>query len=408
MRTRCGVLVWAVVLGVGWASVCVEAQASAPLPRITARAAIVVDHQSGEVLFARNPDEQLPPASTTKVLSALVAVQTASLDQIVRVSTHASRVEPRKIWLKPGWSLNVDDLLYAMLLYSANDASVVLAEGLGGSVGGFSELMNATAWQLGATRSHFENPSGLPGARHYSTARDLTTIMHHALQRPVLRQILSVSSHVIRPSSGTKRAIPVRSHNRFLGRRHLPVIGKTGYTRRAKRCFVGAAFDGEREILVSLLGSNDLWGDLDKLVEYGFGSVSSPSLRPGMAGAWQEAAADGQTAWQAAVEKQDPAWRKPAPAPAAPRQVAKRTERRDSKFRYHVYVASFHSRARADRLRRLVSKDGYPARVERVKASRAMYRVTVPDFATRDSARRAAVVLRRAHSVEPLIVAVRT
>jgi D-alanyl-D-alanine carboxypeptidase len=373
---------------------------------VTARAAIVVDHATGETLYARDPDVQLPPASTTKLLSALVAVQNAPLDRVVRVSQKASRVEPRKIWLKPGWTLGVDDLLYAMLLYSANDASVALAEGLAGSVGGFAELMNATAWQLGATRSHFENPSGLPGARHYSTARDLAIIMHHALQRPVLRQVLSTHSRVIRPRAGTKRNIAVRSHNRFLDRRHLPVIGKTGWTRRAKRCFVGASSDGRHEILVSLLGSNDLWGDLDKLVEYGFARLNPEQRQPAAGGTWQAVRAPDESDWRAAVEKQDPSWQNAAPAPAVPRPKVAQEGHRD-RFRYHIYVASFRTRQRADQLRRLVAKDGYAAKVERVRANRTMYRVTVPDFTSRDSARRAARLLRKAHSVEPLIVAVR-
>jgi D-alanyl-D-alanine carboxypeptidase len=401
-------LLLAVVAVTGGAAERGHARTIAGPPAITAKAAIVVDHSSGEILFARNPDLQLPPASTTKVLSALVAVQTASLDQVVRVSQRASRTEPRKIWLRPGWTLDVDDLLHAMLLYSANDASVVLAEGLAGSVGGFAELMNATAWRIGATRSHFENPSGLPGAKHYSTARDLATIMHHALQRPILRRVLSTHSRTIRPHSGTKRSIPVRSHNRFLDRRDKPVIGKTGFTRRARRCFVGAAFDGEHEILVSLLGSNDLWGDLDKLVDYGLRRVSGQPPLPGAAAAWQEAKAYDENAWRSAAQRRDPGWETAAAAPSAAVPEAARRVKQDTRFRYHVYVASFRTRARADRLRQQVTRAGYPARVERIKARRTMYRVTVPDFTSRDLARRAARALRKAHSVEPLIVAVRT
>jgi D-alanyl-D-alanine carboxypeptidase len=315
-----------------------------------------------------------------------------------------------------------------MLLYSANDASVALAEGLAGSVGGFSDLMNSTAWRIGATRSHFENPSGLPGARHYSTVRDLATIMHHALQRPVIRQVLSTQMRVIRPRAGTKRNIPVRSHNRFLDRPTMPVIGKTGWTRRAKRCFVGASTDGRNEILVSLLGSTDLWGDLDKLVSYGFYRLNPNQEPPGAPTTWQQVRAADNDAWRQAVVRQDPAWKSAAQAAVVPSskrrgadedrfhaarsqeprpQVKQRAQRTDSRFRYHVYVASFRSQQRADQLRRRLAKDGYQARIERVNAKGTMYRVTVPDFSSRDSARQAARLLRKAHSVEPLIVAVR-
>jgi D-alanyl-D-alanine carboxypeptidase (penicillin-binding protein 5/6) len=414
MRIGTGVLwvVVAVALGAGR----VGAEVTPEPLGITAQAAIVVDHRTGDILFARNPDVQLPPASTTKLLSALVAVQNARLDQVVRVSRTASRTEPRKIWLRPGWAVGMDDLLYAMLLYSANDASVALAEGMAGSVSGFADLMNATAWRLGATRSHFQNPSGLPGPQHYSTARDLATIMHHALQQPVIREVLSTHSRVIRPA-GTRRRIAVRSHNRFLDRRPAPVIGKTGWTRRAKRCFVGASTDGQHEILVSLLGSNDLWGDLDKLVEYGFNRVNPDRVPPQVTTTWQQVKAADDDAWRAAVTRQDPSWKNAAPAAVVPRSqpasspAASAPQARggqpETRFRYHIYVASFPSRERADQLRRLVARDGYRARVERVLTNRTMYRVTVRDFTSRDSARQAARVLRRAHSVEPLIVAVR-
>jgi D-alanyl-D-alanine carboxypeptidase len=365
------------------------------------------------VLFALNPDQQLPPASTTKLLSALVAVQNARLDRVVRVSKAASRVEPRKIWLKPGWALGMDDLLYAMLLYSANDASVAVAEGLAGSVSGFADLMNATAWQIGARRSHFQNPSGLPGESHYSTARDLATIMHYALQRPVIRQVLSTQLHVIQPVAGTRRNIPVRSHNRFLDRQPAPVIGKTGWTRSAKRCFVGASTDGQHEIIVSLLGANDLWGDLEKLVDYGFYRLNPNREPPQVTTTWQQVKAADNDAWRAAVARKDPNWNNAAPAAviprrqAAARQPVRQARTADSRFRYHIYVASYRSRDRANEMQRLVAKDGYQAKVERVAANPIVYRVTVPDFKSRDSARQAARVLRRAHSVEPLIVAVR-
>src|SRR3972149_26373 len=102
-------------------------------------------------------------------------------------SRYASSMQPSKIWLQPGWRMNVGDLVYAVLLNSANDASVVLAEGLAGSVPRFANLMNTAAYELGATHSHFINPNGLPEEEHFSTAQDLAIIMHHALKIPRLR-----------------------------------------------------------------------------------------------------------------------------------------------------------------------------------------------------------------------------
>lgn len=352
------------------------------LGKVTAKAAILVDDESGDVLFARSPNLQLPPASTTKILTALVVARSRALDRNVRVSRLASSMQPTKVWLKPGWMMNVEDLLYAILLNSANDASVVLAEGIGGSVPNFARMMNETASSLGATRSRFVNPSGLPGRGHYSTVRDLATIMHHVLRTEPLREILSTESLVITPRRGSKRHITLRSHNRFLNGEKFRVIGKTGWTRKAKRCFVGAASDGNREIIVAMLGSANLWGDLERLLDYALHPEPTPKVVP-----LQEVSAEA----------------------IGPDTVdAGKPEQSKPRFRYHVQVASFTSRVKADRLRQQVAKQGYPASVEQARINaRRMYRVTIRNFESRASARRAARTLGKTYRVQPLIVAVR-
>ncbi len=267
-RKRSGWILWVVAA----AAILAQPASSTTLgdlSRVTARAAIVVDKDTDEVLFARNPSMPLPPASTTKLLTSVVAMKSGRLDRNVKVSKHASSMQPSKIWLQPGWTMNMRDLVYAMLLKSANDASVVVAEGLAGSVQNFSQRMNTTARSLGARGSNFVNPNGLPARGHYSTAADLAVIVRHALTIPGMRSMMSQSVKTIRPRSGSKRKITLRSTNKLLGKRSYKLIGKTGYTRRAKRCFAGAASLGGREVLVVVLGSNDLWGDLDLLVDYG-------------------------------------------------------------------------------------------------------------------------------------------
>jgi D-alanyl-D-alanine carboxypeptidase len=279
--------------------------------------------------------------------------------------------------------MNVEDLLYAILLNSANDASVVLAEGIGGSVPNFARMMNETASSLGATNSRFVNPSGLPGSGHYSTVRDLATIMHHALRVDPLREVLSTESQVITPRHGSNRRITLRSHNRLLKGDKFRVIGKTGWTRKAKRCFVGAASDGNREIIVAMLGGTDLWGDLERLLGYAL------QPEPGLL----------ETAQLQQVSEADAA---PATKPRP------KTEKIEPQFRYHVQIASFTSRGKADRLRQQVTKQGYPASVEKARINaRRMYRVTVRNFESRDSARQAARTLGKTYRVQPLIVAVR-
>lgn len=353
------------------------------LGRVTAKAAILVDDETGHVLFARNPNLRLPPASTTKILTALVAARGGALDRNVPVSKHASSMQPTKIWLKPGWVMNVEDLLYAILLNSANDASVVLAEGLGGSVPNFARMMNETASSLGATSSRFVNPSGLPGRGHYSTVRDLATIMHHVLRTEPLREILSTESQVITPRRGSRRSITLRSHNRLLKGEKFRVIGKTGWTRKAKRCFVGAASDGRREIIVAMLGGTNLWGDLERLLDYAM--HPEPTL----------------------VTPTD-LLQVSSTGEAPPAKISRNTEATKPQFRYHVQIASFASRAKADNLRQRVTKQGYAASVEKAKINaRQMYRVTVRNFETRASARQAARTLGKTYRVQPLIVAVR-
>jgi D-alanyl-D-alanine carboxypeptidase (penicillin-binding protein 5/6) len=364
------------------------------LGKVTAKAAILIDDESGAVLFARNPNLQLPPASTTKILTALVAARSGALDRNVPVSRFASTMQPTKLWLKPGWVMNVEDLLYAILLNSANDASVVLAEGIGGSVPNFARMMNETASTLGATGSRFVNPSGLPGRGHYSTVHDLALIMHHALRTEPLREILSTESQAITPRHGSARRINLRSHNRLLNGDKFRVIGKTGWTRKAKRCFVGAASDGRREIIVALLGGTNLWGDLERLLDYAL--HPEPSHDTVVASACSGAAC--------AASLPPTAETRVAP----PVRAVTKAQKVERQFRYHVQIASFTSRVKADRLRQQVVKQGYPASVEKAKIkTRQLYRVTVRNFESRASARQAAQALGRTYRVQPLIVAVR-
>lgn len=265
----------AVLLGVCalWWLVPVAARAN---ESISARAAIVVDAHSGKVIWERAPDETLPPASTTKVLTAILALESGRLDESFRVSAEAARTEPSKIGLREGQRMRLRDLLYAVLLNSANDAAVVVAEGLEGSEEEFAIQMNARARALGAVDSNFENPHGLTEIGHLTTVRDLVTIFRHGLTIPLFREILETQAIQVPVEAPSVHMVSLRSHNRLLTGYAYPVIGKTGYTRAAKRCFVGATRKGDTEIVLALMGSRDLWGDTKKLVAIGLGE---PTLR---------------------------------------------------------------------------------------------------------------------------------
>lgn len=270
----------AVMPALGAFALAMAGETRAAEPSVTARAAIIVNGSTGEVLWERNADAPLPPASTTKVLTAIVALESGRLDERFPVSPEAAATAPSKIGLRPGDRMVLGDLLYAVLLNSANDAATVVAEGVGGSEHGFALRMNAKAKAIGAEHSHFENAHGLTEPGHVSSARDLSLIFRYGLKTDRFREILNTERIRVPLESQRARTVSLRSHNRLLTNYTYRVIGKTGYTRAAGRCFVGSAEAGGREIVIALLGSSDLWGDARRLFAHGFGEPadSSPTV----------------------------------------------------------------------------------------------------------------------------------
>jgi D-alanyl-D-alanine carboxypeptidase (penicillin-binding protein 5/6) len=337
---------------------------------ITARAAVIMDAESGTVLWERNPQLELPPASTTKVMTAILALESGNLGRSFPASAEACRVSPSKVNLQTGQRLSLEDLVYAILLNSANDASIVIAESLAGSVPAFADRMTARARQLGAFHTRFQNPHGLTADDHYSTAQDLATIFRHALTVPRFRAILGTKSVTVSVENSS-RLIALHSHNRLLEGYRVPVIGKTGYTVPAKKCFVGAGvFDG-RELIVAVLGSSDLWGDTKRLFEFGFGDALPPvpvlqhaALRP--------------AAKRSAIAKRG-GGRAPARA------------RRSAQGRYAIQVGTFDRIERAKRLQHALGRRGYDAEISRVakrdgKRQRTQYQVHVGTYPSRGQA----------------------
>lgn len=350
-------------------------------PVITAKAAILIDDQTGEVLWERNPDLPLPPASTTKVVTALLALQSGRLDEPLKVTRKAAKAPPSKISLRPGWKMRLRDLVYAILLNSANDAAVVIAEGLSGSVHNFAKRMNATARALGATNTHFVNPNGLPAANHYSTARDLATLFSHGMRNPLFEKIVSTKTTSVSPW-GTHRRIKLRNHNRLLGNYRIRVVGKTGWTIAAKKCFVGAGSAGGRDLVVAVLGSHDLWGDLKHLLEFGFDGGAAP-VPEGM----------DPDVWAAAVTR------------AAGDADAFSNTGED---RFAVRLGTFERKTNALRLKKAVSRNGYPVRIEAIHSDgKLLYRVSVGDYTTRGEAQRAAAQIEKTYrDLKTIVVAI--
>jgi D-alanyl-D-alanine carboxypeptidase (penicillin-binding protein 5/6) len=242
-------------------------------PYITARAAIIMDAGTGEVLWERNANEPLPPASTTKVMTAILALESGRLDESFRVSEYAAETPPSGIHLRAGQRMRLKNLLYAVLLNSANDAAEVVAEGLAGSEEVFAARMTARARELGASTAHFANPHGLTAPGHEMSAHDLAIIFRHGLDVPLFREILETRSVQVPLEANHIQWVALHSHNRLLSGDPSQVIGKTGYTRPARRCFVGAASHGDRELIIALLGARDLWSDARRLFAFGFGEA---------------------------------------------------------------------------------------------------------------------------------------
>jgi D-alanyl-D-alanine carboxypeptidase (penicillin-binding protein 5/6) len=235
---------------------------------ITARGAVLVDASSGRRLFAKNADMRILPASTTKVMTALLVLEKLSLDDEVTVSQAATLVPPSRLNLRPGEKYKVQELLYGLLLNSANDASIVLAEAVAGSEANFVDQMNARARQLGATNTHFVNSNGLPsGTTQYSTANDMYLIFREALKKDFFRQAITFKYKVIHSQEG--REIGLKSHNKILFKDwKKDVYGKTGYTRAARSCFVGYTQRGKDTLIIAVFGCSKRWQDIQRIIEH--------------------------------------------------------------------------------------------------------------------------------------------
>ena len=248
----------------------------AAAPSVAEVSAVLLRSDTGEWLYTKAADKTMYPASTTKILTALVAIEAGNLDAVVTVAPADTKVEPSAIGLRAGQRVPMRALLYAALLRSANDASLTIARSVGGSVGAFAEAMNARARQAGATRTHFVNPHGLHDPRHVTTARDLALITHAAMANPVFRQITGTKAYTWR--YGTKVEV-LENHNRMLKTYPGCVGGKTGYVKAAgKTLVVVACRDGIELIAVLLDGHGDqIWKDAGILLDYGSRFAKPPA-----------------------------------------------------------------------------------------------------------------------------------
>lgn len=244
--------------------------------QLTAKSAILIEASTGKVLYEISADQRRPPASTTKMLTLITAIEHGKLDDIVTASEAASQTEGSTLWLTPGEQLKMIDLLYGVMLVSGNDATVAVAEHISGSLERFANLMTAKAKAIGATNSNFTNSSGLPDPSHFSTARDLAKIAAYGYKNLLFAQIISSPSRTM-PWAGKDHDREIFNENKLLWQYDGANGVKTGYTDEAGRCLVSGAKRNGIQLIAVVLDSDYMWTDSIALLDYGFRQVRSQS-----------------------------------------------------------------------------------------------------------------------------------
>lgn len=228
---------------------------------VSAYSAILMEEKTGRVLFEKRAHEPQRIASITKIMTAILAIESGKLDETVKVSERASRAEGSSIYLKPDDEMSLEDLVYGLMLRSGNDAAVAIAEHVGGSLEGFVYLMNEKAQQLGMKNTMFSNPHGLDDHEdHYSTPYDMALLTKYAMQDEMYRKVSGTKQH---KTWGNKNRLLTELYEHCTG-------GKTGFTKRANRTLVTTASKGELHLIAVTLNAPRDWGDHKNLYEHAF------------------------------------------------------------------------------------------------------------------------------------------
>ncbi len=254
--------------------------------KISSRSAIIIDAVSGKTLYSRNPDSQRQPASTIKVLTGMIALKSLSGSEQVSVSNKAAKQPRSKVYLDQRKRYKANDLINAVLLASANDASVALAEKIAGNEKEFAKMMTLRAKLWGANHTVCKTATGLTAKGQKSTARDLATIFRHAMNNS------EFSAKMKRVKIRTTEGKLLRNHNKALWQVDGTLGGKTGYTNAARQTYVGKFKRGKNEIIVAIMGSETMWSDIKHLVTYGFNKKTTVSQKLDALGAKIEMVAE--------------------------------------------------------------------------------------------------------------------
>ena len=237
-----------------------------PFPKVAASYLVKVNSKT---LWVHNPNRKLPPASLTKIMTALIILEKVGLDEVVIVSKRAAKETGSVIGLRAGDKMKVRDLLAACLIQSANDASYALAEYAGGSKEGFVRLMNARADKMGLVDTHWTNPCGHSEKNHYSTANDLAILAETALKNPTFSKLVSFTRGRI-STVNEKRTFKIENKNELIGRYPGAIGVKSGWTSKAGKCLIALACRNGTKVLLILLNAPNRWWDAEMILNKAF------------------------------------------------------------------------------------------------------------------------------------------
>lgn len=241
---------------------------------LNAKYALLMDGSNRRVLFEKEGYQKVPMASTTKIMTLLITLENANLQDVVTISDYAASMPDVQLNMKEGEQYILQDLLYSLMLESHNDTAVAIAEHVGGSVEGFASMMNEKAKEIGAYNTNFVTPNGLDAENHYSTAYDLALISAYAIENQTFLDIIQKSSHTFHEQT-TGRSFTVNNKDKFLTSYDGAIGIKTGFTNNAGYCFVGAAKRDDKTLVSVVLASgwppnkSYKWKDTQKLIDYG-------------------------------------------------------------------------------------------------------------------------------------------
>lgn len=266
-------IVWVMILQIGMLP------KKAGAVSVSASAAILMEQETGRVLYEHDADEIHRIASITKVMTAILAIESGKMNEMTTVSKRAVYTEGSSIYLQQGEKIKLEDLVYGLMLRSGNDAATAIAEHVGGSVEGFVFLMNQKAAEIGMTHTVFANPHGLDDhEEHYSTAYDMALLTRYTMMNPKFQEISGTKSYTLTRENGTHKW---RNKNRLLTEKYEYCTGgKTGFTKRAGRTLITTASKDGKDLIAVTLNAPDDWTDHISMYEYGFKTYSHKTILP--------------------------------------------------------------------------------------------------------------------------------